>query len=316
VGSGFFAGLDGSKKVFKEADQALLVKVFYPALSDRRSEGSLFVPPDASHSYVEHLRSLVKEEDMIREWREEAFFGEDFMMDSPGTLFPHSWTPSFEVARGPESMPEGRAQGSLVPRPEYMNQAMLLEQLKTSAPVFDKSAEDGRRFRVYRIGSLEIRTTQEHERDEVVGAVFSVQLPKATTSTPDVIDEREQLTKILEYVEHAGAKTKGVSRRYYLLLETEKGNKIVTERLSNGRSSWVFNPADLDDRCSLAKLTRSETCTSSVSIRDMMNCRAKLADGNAALSSKRFVQAMLLRAVGSARGVWPSNREFSTGLKA
>lgn len=320
VGSSFFAALDGSKKVFKEADHALLLKVLHPTLSDRRAEGNLFVPPDASFSYVEHLRALVKEEDILRDCRKEAFFAEDFAMSNPGTLFPHSWTPAVEVASGNDSASEGRSVGSLVARPEYTNQTVLLKHLKKSAPVFDKTMEDGLRFRTYRIGTLEVRTTQEHtSQEEVVGAVFSIQNPQAIASTPDIIDERERLTKLMEYVEQVdvvpGADVKRVNRRYYLVLETEKGNKIVTERMCEGRLSWVFNPADLEDRNSLAKLTRSEICASDVSIRDMLSCRAKLAE-DSAVSSKRFVQAMFNRAVGSAGGVRPSNRDFSKGLKA
>jgi len=90
VGSAFFACLDGSKDSFKEDDQALLQKVFFPTLSDRRNEGDLFVPPDVSFSYVQQLRTLVNDEDVVRKCREEAFFSQDFVMGNPGPLFPHS----------------------------------------------------------------------------------------------------------------------------------------------------------------------------------------------------------------------------------
>merc|ERR1712086_220241 len=83
--------------------------------------------------------------------------------------------------------------------------------------------------------------------------------------------------------------------------ETEKGNKIVTERLSDGRLSWIGNTDDLDDRNSLAKLSRSEICSTGATVRDMVNCRAALAQ-SAALSSKRYVQATFLRGIGSQRG--------------
>jgi len=43
-----------------------------------------------------------------------------------------------------------------------------------SAPVFDKKAEDGTRFCIYRLDGLEVRTI-----DEMVGAVFSISTPAA-----------------------------------------------------------------------------------------------------------------------------------------
>jgi len=103
VGSTFFACIDGPNNLFKPGDQALLQKVFNPALSDRRSEGELFVPPSASFSYVDTLRTLVKQEDEVRACRERAFFSQNFAMGCPGMLFPHSWTPSFELAHGSEA---------------------------------------------------------------------------------------------------------------------------------------------------------------------------------------------------------------------
>merc|ERR1719454_1493422 len=153
VGSTFFACIDNSEKMFKDEDQELLRKLFHPKLSDRRSEGDLFVPPDASYSYVHKLRCLVKEEDAVRENRKYAFFSKSFSMGSPGTLFPHSWTESFEIARGQDPAPEARLQGSLIPRPEYKGQApQLLEHLRASAPVFDKCTEEGLCWRIYRLG--------------------------------------------------------------------------------------------------------------------------------------------------------------------
>lgn len=301
--------------MFKDDDQALLRKVFHPSLSDRRKEGDLFVPPDASYSYVHKLRALVKDEDGVRERRKEAFFRHDFVMGNPGTLFPHSWTPTFEIARGRAPLPEGRPQGCLIPRPEYKTQGILFEHLRTSAPTFDKSTEEGLRFRIYRLGSLEVRTTKESEGEEVIGAVFSIrdQAPKTNASKAKSIEDKEKITKATEYVERTfvfGNDASGLKRRFYLVLETEKGNKIVTERLSDGQLSWVGNPDDLEDRNSLAKLTRSEAVTTGVTVRDMMTCRGKLAEGaalGAALSSKRYVQAAFLRVVGSKRSGRPTS---------
>merc|ERR1712014_346508 len=81
----------------KEDDRSLLQSVFHPALSDRRKEGDLFMPPSARHAYVQKLRALVKDEQCVRSKRKEAFFSQDFKMNEPGSLFPHSWKPSFEI---------------------------------------------------------------------------------------------------------------------------------------------------------------------------------------------------------------------------
>jgi len=167
VGDAFFACLDGSKQLLNEEDRALLKSVFSPALTDRRIEGDLFVPPSTSASYLKKLRALVKEEESLRARRKEVFLSTEFAMDQPGGLFPHSWTPSIEIA-------ESKSQGKLELCPEYKSLASTLApKLKESKPMFDKTTEEGTKFRIYTLGSLEVRTTQEFEADEVVGAVFS-----------------------------------------------------------------------------------------------------------------------------------------------
>jgi hypothetical protein len=169
VGDAFFACLDGSKELLNDEDRTLLQSVFHPALSDRRQEGDLFTPPSARHAYVHKLRALVKEEESVRAKRKEVFASKDFKLSAPGSLFPHSWTPSVELSNAIEPARE------LQERLEYKEQeeVVLARVVKTSAPVFDKSTEDGMRFRIYRAGSLEVRTMQAHENKEAVGAIFS-----------------------------------------------------------------------------------------------------------------------------------------------
>jgi hypothetical protein len=310
-GSAFFACIDGTEKMFKEEDMSLLQKIFHPSLTDRRSEGDVFVPPDASFSYVHKLRALVKEEDAVREHRKQMFFSPGFVIGNPGPLFPHSWTSSFEISRGKGNVLEGQPVGALISRPEYKGQtSTLLHHLKSSAPVFDKSTEESLRFRIYRLGSLEVRTTQEAAADEIIGAVFSIrnQAPKTNSSKPKSLDEKDKIVKVSEYVERAfthGRDASALQRRYYLVLETDKGNKIVSERLNDRQLTWVVDPDDVDDRNSLAKLTRSETATTGVIVRDMQACRAKLAED--ALSSKRYVQSLFMRAAGSKLTQRPSS---------
>jgi len=167
VGDAFFACLDGSKQLLNAEDKALLKNVFNPALTDRRNEGDLFVPPSTSASYLKKLRALVKEEETLRARRKEVFLSTEFAVNQPGCLFPHSWVPSIEIA-------ESKSQGKLELCPEYKSLASTLApRLKASKPTFDKTTEEGTQFRIYALGSLEVRTTQEFDGDEVIGAVFS-----------------------------------------------------------------------------------------------------------------------------------------------
>merc|ERR1712190_299754 len=98
IGDVFFDCLDGSTDLLKEDDRSLLQSIFHPALSDRRQEGDLFMPPSARHAYVQKLRALVKDEQCVRSKRKETFFSQDFKMSEPGSLFPLSWKPSLKIA--------------------------------------------------------------------------------------------------------------------------------------------------------------------------------------------------------------------------
>merc|ERR1712070_725671 len=69
VGDSFWASLESDTGIFKAEDKELLKDIFHPNLTDRRSEGDLFAPPDASSTYVTKLRALVKEEGLVRQRR-------------------------------------------------------------------------------------------------------------------------------------------------------------------------------------------------------------------------------------------------------
>lgn len=171
MGPTFFACLDADDSSLREDDRALLKTVFHSVLADRREEGELFVPPNASAPYLKKLRALVKDEESVRAKRKEHFMSKAFAIGAPGPLFPHSWTPSVEIASELESQCQ-----VLQACPEYKSQqSALLEQgLKNAVAIFDKSSEDGTRFRIYRVGGLQVRTTQEFDADEVVAAVFTM----------------------------------------------------------------------------------------------------------------------------------------------
>jgi len=172
LGDSFWSAVDtASESPLKAEDRDLLKAVFHQRLSDRREEGDRFVPPDPSAKYVEHLRTLVKEERAVCESRKKHFLSEGFAADSPGPLFPPSWAPRVKVTHGRAAAPAG----ALRARPEYAAEADLIRSaLQSAEPIFDEKAEDGTRFRIYVAGGIEIRTVQGDGSEEEVGTVFSM----------------------------------------------------------------------------------------------------------------------------------------------
>merc|ERR1712060_342696 len=105
-------------------------------------------------------------EAMVREERKQHFLSGEFHEEDAGSLFPSSWKMSFQIAK--------KDGGHLCERPEFLSQAAVLGPALASAlPTFDKCTEDGIRFRIYRVGGIEVRTTQESGSEEEIGAVFS-----------------------------------------------------------------------------------------------------------------------------------------------
>jgi hypothetical protein len=254
MGSAFWSSLkEGSEGALKSEDKSLLNAIFNPSLSDRREEGDRFVPPDTSTSHVRHLRELVQREESLREERMKHFCSTAFTIDNVGPLFPRSWRSSIDLARAPET-----ASASLFPRTNFKAEVVALREIiKTSSPAFHKSTEDGVEFRVYRVGSLEVRTTSENGGLEIIVAVFS------TSDTPQfgeeskqgrMVQDTDKVVKVTEYVERAG---KQGQRRYFAVLLIEGGGAVVTEQLEDGQVIFDANPADLECRISLAKALRS-----------------------------------------------------------
>merc|ERR1712032_847429 len=157
--------------VFKEEDRTLLSDLFNRCLSDRRDDGDQFMPPDTNCTYMQRIGNLIKEEEAVRTQRKTTFFSKKFDVEYPGPLYPSSWKNYIELERRMSSSPD---KCMLHERPEYMAQQDVFKDIIQSAsPAFDKTSEDGMRFRVYKVGSLEVRTTQELNGKETVGAVFS-----------------------------------------------------------------------------------------------------------------------------------------------
>lgn len=336
VGDTFWSSLEDGSQVFKDSDHQLLKAIFHPKLSDRRTEGDLFAPPDASHSYVARLRALVKEEEAVRKCREEHFISASFVMEKPGILFPFAWKACFE--NGTKAV---TSSDTLIARPEYMEKAaeLLQSALKESCPIFDKRTEEGMCYRIYSLGNLEVRTIQGVGGEETVGAVFSYQAAAKAAGPAKPVDEHERLVKATYYVERAGGSVKtscpGAYRRYYFVVETAKGQKIRMERLATGEATWEVEPVDLADRNSMAKVIAAADCRIGLVVGDINTYQARGFKGDDTLPSpnacKHHSQKLFARATGVAakrtyqsamfsaamlNNVGPANCEAMTNLVA
>jgi hypothetical protein len=288
MGNAFWSSLDDDSNHLDAEFREFLKQVFNPELSDRRSEGDLFTAPDASFATVMRLRSLLKEEDKVRQRRKEHFFSTAFKMSNPGHLFPASWAPSVEIAH--DALADSR-QETLRSRPEYIGEAsgLLQEVLGNSTPVFDRITEEGLRFIIYKIGSLEVRTTQDSSGQETIGAVFSVDGTQTRFAQSSVVEEQDKVVKAAEYVERASYEV-----RSYVVFETEKGRRIVSECLPDGTVVWQTDAINLDDRNSLAKVIRSVDINVPITVGDIVAHQAacKGTEAISASARKRYAKRM------------------------
>merc|ERR1711953_105103 len=99
-------------------------------------------------------------------------------------------------------------------RQDFAQAHMLEDALESAVPDFAKKTEDGSRFSIYRIGSLEVRTITEPDCEPVIGAVFSVHAP---SEGKQAVSEQEEIVKATEYVERVG-----VEFQVYVTLETDQ----------------------------------------------------------------------------------------------
>jgi hypothetical protein len=257
-------------------DVGLYRALFNPFLSDRRSEGELFLPPSSSFRYLDRLVVLLAEEEEVRRQRQEHFLSEAFSKSEPGPLFPATWAPPLgikrEAARPSRDSPPRSAW-----QPSKSEVGQLERALVDATPVFDKSTEDGLRFRIYDMtgadagADIEVRTVQEPGGREIVGAVFSSPLQpnaKAMSAHP-AVREGEYVVKVTEYVEVASEGATRLPWHFYEVLETENGNMVMTEKLQDGREVWTENPQGLDARCARAKVAGCADCRGAgVTLRD------------------------------------------------
>lgn len=307
AGSKFWDSLASqSDSTYSGAEKALLEKVFAGTFCDRREEGALFVPPERNDAYQCKLGELLEEEEACRRQRKASFFSADFCANDPGSLFPSSWTPQFRI--------EGHDvvhRRCLHPHPDFREDVPRLEKaLEILSPVFDNVTEDGVRFCIYHMGSLEVRTARELNGKELIGAVFSsTSYPKFLPAEGESLQE-VRVAKVTRYVEraHLGSSALGERRplaaqsHYYIVFESDCGEAILTEKRRDGTVVWERNSSSLDARNAAAKVVSSSTCSdSSLRLRDL-NCddeHERSPPGSAASPStcKRYATEVYRRAL-------------------
>ena len=229
--------------------------------------------------FTTKLRQSGLQEKSLLKKRKLAFCDRSFLPSHAGPEFPRSWTSGFKLENGFSLAVLMKLKSSMVQLQVDANfeQTLFSDVLQSAAPEFQKSTEDGTVFRIYRLGSLEVRTIQEPEGNEQIGVVFSSRAPtwdlasgKSRPGKP--IRDDEKIVRGSIYVEAIDVETsrrldqKWSSKRldychHYVVLETEEQNVIVTEKLPDGSTMMVVNPEGVEDRNSLAKLmATAEDC--------------------------------------------------------
>jgi len=313
IGRAFWKNLSGS--AFAEEDRAMLRALFDPHMCDRREDCELFVPPVTDRAHVQKLRKLLEEEAAVREQRKAEFLSTDFAPESSSSLFP-GWRQSSAAApRGPVHA-----------RPEYVEQAAGL--VKGAAASFDKVMEDATRFRIYQLGSLEVRTLQEAGSQEVVGAVFSSQgAPASTEGEWSTIAKTDRIVKAVLYVEADPEATP--MQHFFTVLETDQGDFIMVEMLRDGSQSWVENAAELETRRAHAKVLRATECSkSTVAVEQLQDFRATqcarskavqrlqadLTELDGSSHSRQYAEAVLLQAAPAKAKAWATLNQADKSL--
>uniref|UniRef100_A0A7S1WPV2 Uncharacterized protein n=1 Tax=Alexandrium catenella TaxID=2925 RepID=A0A7S1WPV2_ALECA len=295
LGSAFWSSLDAkSGSVFALEDKLWLQSLFNPNLSDRRGEGERFAPPSACPEHLSSLCLLLREEEDVRQQRKAHFLSAEFEVDSAGPLFPSTWASPFGVAR---EQPAAAGAAKDVRAPNAAEVARLQQALKSMAPSFDKSTEDGTRFRIYHVGRSEVRTTKDYDGEETIGAVCSRSGPVEVSKPTDVI------VKATEYVEAEEGDC-----HFYVVMETETGNFIVTEKLRDGKVRWAANPKHLEARNSLARVTGCVECRGAcATVRDIHNSEVRALLSNC--DGKRYARGVFGLAQPACRKCWSALTE-------
>ncbi|CAE7872704.1 ravA [Symbiodinium microadriaticum] len=232
----------------KMDDQKLLLNIFDVSQCDRTEEGDAFTPPDPNLEYIVKVRSLVGEEWVvleergIRDRRRVRFADKNFVMAAwtanPGNEFPRSWTSRFQVEN------EGRISYTAPTKFGWVK-LDVDENFKHSLleDEFDQVTEDGVAFRIYKLGSLEVRTIQEVEEPEMVHVVFSsraVSWETKGSKTQDVLG-KETLSRCRVYVEAMEHEDRNSLAKLLFTADCKEGL-----RMCDVRKHFEAQPRDTD----------------------------------------------------------------------
>jgi len=298
---------EDSDSLLRDEDQALLRKVFNPAMCDRAEEGEAFIPPEPHHDYLTKVRNVVKQEESLTTRRKSAFFSAGFSEGNAGPDFPRSWTSRVQIQHlGKSSAVSARAGLTRLEVDSMFRKSFATDIALQVTPDFKEATEDGTVFRIYRIGSLEVRTVQESSKEEVVGAVFSRSTPtwrSADDSKSDkALQDGEKPVKGKLYVESVGARSGEENpagdclemSHYYVVLETNHANMVVMEKDQDGSVSWEVNPKSLEDRLSLSKLVKQRDCNTQVAVCQLQRLQGyRQAKEGSFTDQKRYVNAIM-----------------------
>eukprot|EP00435_Cladocopium_sp_Y103_P014773 s2202_g3.t1 len=293
----------------------LLLKVYESPECDRREEGDAFVPPDPSMEYTSKIRSLVNEEKLLFERRQMHFFDKAFQVGNAGPEFPRSWTSRIQDV-------SNKKMGLMkVDFDDTFAMVLAHDILPTAAPEFKKQTEDGSTFRIYQIGSLEVRTTQLKFGQEKVGAIFSSRAPEwQLKCNASNAAQEEKLQECKVFIEPADGHLQSGKQphHFYLVFKTVQENVIVVEQLSNGSRALAVNPRNLEDRNSLAKQLFTAECSATATIGALSGIQAQGGNMPVSLSvRKQFAKMVFQQMTGqSFRGRWGGSvRRVGQSLK-
>merc|ERR1719464_1089681 len=104
------------------------------------------------------LKGLMENEKRKLQERKNLFFSPGFSPSSPSREFPSSWQSIALINDEVAEARKDKEDRDWILRPDYLAQAQVLcKAIASATPVFDKKTEEGVAFRIYRLGSIDIR---------------------------------------------------------------------------------------------------------------------------------------------------------------
>lgn len=298
----------------KPEHQEVLLKVFQSPQCDRTQEGDAFIVPDPNMEYTSKLRSHIHEENSLLERRKLHFCDKAFKVGNAGHDFPRSWTSRFQIEKdglAPKTEASNKTGLVKVEIDKAYSASLVRDVLPTAAPEFQEKTEDGTCFRIYKIGSLEIRTTQERFAEEQIGVVYSSRAPTWNlAATSQELSEREKVVECKVFLEAAEGDVVGKQPHHlYMVCITANKDVIVTEKLANGSTIFLVNPKSLEDRNSLAKQLFKSDCVEQATVKDVKtqqtNFNKTFEEGVTLSVRKQYVKSVFKQLTGKTfKGKW------------